>query len=86
MSIAKRLRRVCKPGPRPFDGTGKALEGGTVVNLGPTELIIILAIVLLLFGGKKLPNLARSLGKSSKEFKKGMTEGASEEDDSEVQA
>ncbi len=55
------------------------------MNLGPTELIIILAIVLLLFGGKKLPSLARSLGKSSKEFKKGMTEGAAEdEEDSQV--
>jgi sec-independent protein translocase protein TatA len=57
--------------------------------LGPTELIIILAIVLLLFGSRKLPDLARSLGKSSKEFKKGMAEGASagasEDSDSEVQ-
>jgi sec-independent protein translocase protein TatA len=51
------------------------------------ELIIILAIVLLLFGGKKLPSLARSLGKSSKEFKKGMSEGSAEdEEDSEVQS
>jgi sec-independent protein translocase protein TatA len=55
------------------------------VNLGPTELIIILAIVLLLFGSKRLPSLARSLGKSSKEFKKGMSEGASDED-SDVQS
>jgi len=53
-----------------------------IVNLGPTELIIILAIVLLLFGSRKLPDLARSLGKSSKEFKKGMAEGASEDEDS----
>jgi sec-independent protein translocase protein TatA len=59
---------------------------GIALNLGPTELIIILAIVLLLFGSKKLPNLARSLGKSSKEFKKGMAEGAGEDEDSEVQA
>jgi len=57
------------------------------VNLGPTELIIILAIVLLLFGSRKLPDLARSLGKSSKEFKRGMAEGASEDqDNSKVQS
>jgi sec-independent protein translocase protein TatA len=57
------------------------------VNLGPMELIIILAIVLLLFGSKKLPSLARSLGKSSKEFKKGMADGAAgDEEDSEVQS
>jgi sec-independent protein translocase protein TatA len=49
------------------------------MNLGPTELIIILAIVLLLFGSRKLPDLARSLGKSSREFKKGLQEG--EQDD-----
>ncbi|MGH2556662.1 MAG: twin-arginine translocase TatA/TatE family subunit [Actinomycetota bacterium] len=55
------------------------------MNLGPMELIIILAIVLLLFGSRKLPDLARSLGKSSKEFKKGLSEGATEETDNEVQ-
>ena len=41
-------------------------------GLGAPELIIILVIVLLLFGAKRLPEMARSLGKSSKEFKKGM--------------
>jgi len=43
---------------------------------GPTELLIVLAIVLLLFGAKKLPGLANSLGKSLSEFKKGKEEGA----------
>jgi sec-independent protein translocase protein TatA len=38
------------------------------VNLGPTELIIVLAIIMLLFGAAKLPKLARSLGESAKEF------------------
>jgi sec-independent protein translocase protein TatA len=42
------------------------------MSLGPTELLIILLIVLLLFGGAKLPKLARSLGEASKEFKRGM--------------
>ncbi|MEX0992089.1 MAG: twin-arginine translocase TatA/TatE family subunit [Actinomycetota bacterium] len=41
-------------------------------GLGPTEIILILVVILLLFGAKKLPELARSLGKSSKEFKKGL--------------
>lgn len=41
------------------------------MNLGPTELIVILVIVLLLFGGAKLPQLARSLGEAKKEFEKG---------------
>ncbi len=42
---------------------------------GPTQLIILLVIILILFGGKKLPELARSLGKSLGEFKKGKEEG-----------
>ena len=41
-------------------------------GLGAPELIIILAILLLLFGGKKLPDLARSLGQSAKEVRKGF--------------
>ena len=44
------------------------------MNLGPTELIIILVIVLLLFGTTRLPKLARSLGEASREFKKGINE------------
>jgi sec-independent protein translocase protein TatA len=51
------------------------------VNLGPTELLIILAIVMLLFGAARLPRLARSLGQSSKEFKKGLSEGARDDDE-----
>ena len=48
-------------------------------SLGAPELIIILLVILLLFGGAKLPKLARSLGQAQKEFKQGMNEGA--EDD-----
>ena len=48
---------------------------GFFESLGPGELIIILVIVLLLFGAKRLPEMARSLGRSSREFKKGMREG-----------
>jgi sec-independent protein translocase protein TatA len=42
------------------------------LDLGAPELIIILAIVLLLFGGKKLPQLSRSLGESMREIRKGI--------------
>jgi sec-independent protein translocase protein TatA len=41
-------------------------------NLGMTEILLILAVLLLLFGGKKLPELARGLGRSIKEFRKGQ--------------
>ena len=44
-------------------------------GIGPQELVLILLIVLLLFGAKKLPDLARSLGRSVGEFKKGKEEG-----------
>ena len=49
-------------------------------GLGTQELMVILVIVLVLFGGSKLPEIARSLGKSVREFKKGVDEGASEDD------
>lgn len=42
------------------------------LDLGAPELIIILAIVLLLFGGRKLPELSRSLGSSMREIRKGI--------------
>ena len=43
-------------------------------DVGPLELLIILAVILLLFGGAKLPQLARSLGQAKKEFQEGATE------------
>ncbi len=45
---------------------------------GPTETIIIIFAILLLFGSKKLPELARALGKSLNEFKRGQNENAPE--------
>jgi len=47
-----------------------------VGSLGMPELLIVLGIIVLLFGGAKLPKLARSLGQAQKEFKTGMDEGA----------
>lgn len=43
-------------------------------NLGTGEIIIIALIVLLLFGGKKIPELMRGLGKGVKSFKDGMND------------
>ncbi len=45
------------------------------MNLGSTELIILLVIVLLVFGGSQLPKLAKNLGKAQKEFKEGLADG-----------
>ena len=46
-----------------------------IFGFGTTELIIILVIIMLLFGGAKLPALAKGLGQSIKEFKKAAKEG-----------
>lgn len=43
-------------------------------NLGTTELIVILVVVLLLFGGRKIPELMHGIGKGVRSFKKGMNE------------
>ena len=48
---------------------------GAITTPGGPELIVILIIVVLLFGAKKLPELGSSVGKSIKNFKKGIGEG-----------
>lgn len=45
------------------------------MNLRGQEWLIILLIIVLIFGARKLPDLARSLGSSAKEFRKGIAEG-----------
>ncbi len=47
---------------------------------GPMEIVLILLIVVLLFGGKKIPELMKGLGKGIKEFKTGMNEEGQEKE------
>ena len=47
---------------------------------GP-ELLIVLAVILVLFGGSQLPKLARGLGSAQREFKKGLDESSDERDE-----
>jgi len=50
------------------------------MNFGWQEILLILVIVLILFGARKIPDLARSLGRGVKEFKKGLSEIEAPED------
>lgn len=47
--------------------------------IGATEIILISAVILLIFGGKKLPELMKGMGKGVKSFKEGMAEPTEEE-------
>ena len=51
-----------------------------VAFLQTNELLIVLAIAVLVFGGSKLPKLARSLGQAQNEFKQGLAEGAEDDE------
>lgn len=50
-------------------------------NIGLPEILLILVVLILLFGAKRIPDLARSLGRSISEFKKGRAEGKLSEPD-----
>jgi sec-independent protein translocase protein TatA len=50
------------------------------MSFGP-EWFVVLGVIVLLFGAKKLPELARSLGRSSSEFKKGIKDGSTDTDE-----
>ncbi|HVS58421.1 MAG TPA: twin-arginine translocase TatA/TatE family subunit [Candidatus Saccharimonadales bacterium] len=54
------------------------LSNVAFLDLSTPDLIIILAIVLLIFGGKKLPELSRSLGSSMRELRKGINDGGAQ--------
>jgi sec-independent protein translocase protein TatA len=49
------------------------------MDLGAPELLIILVLVLVLFGGAKLPHLARSLGQAQREFRRGVEDAGADE-------
>lgn len=51
----------------------------TICMIGATEIILISAVILLIFGGKKLPELMKGMGKGVKSFKEGMAEPTDEE-------
>jgi len=55
------------------------------VSVGPLQLVLILVIVILLFGTKKLGNIGSDLGKAIRDFKKGMS-GSEDKDDEKAQA
>jgi sec-independent protein translocase protein TatA len=50
------------------------------MNFGPQDMIIILVLALLLFGGRKLPELGSSVGKTITNFRKGLAEAKQEEE------
>lgn len=50
--------------------------------MGPNQMIIILVAILLLFGGRKIPELMRGLGRGVKEFKDGVADDSNKQDDS----
>ena len=49
-----------------------------IANLGPTELVLIVLVIFLLFGATRLPQLAKALGQSKKAFREGIEEGERE--------
>ena len=52
-----------------------------IYGLGATELVIVLVILLILFGGSRLPSLAKGLGESIRSFKQGVSEEPEEKKD-----
>src|SRR5438876_725192 len=74
LSSAKRARAACRMWPAFAAGrtwTDRTPYTASMGSIGTPELLIVLVVVLVLFGGSKLPGLARSLGEAGREFRKG---------------
>ena len=54
------------------------------MNFSGWEILVVLFVVLLLFGSTRLPQLARGMGKSINEFKKGISDGSKDDDEREL--
>ena len=63
-----------------------ALYDEYMPNIGPMELIIVLVIVLVIFGPKRLPGLGRSLGTGMREFKESVTGKSKDEERQQLEA
>ena len=61
-------------------GTGGTLRPMFAGIFDGPEVIIVLVVILVLFGGAQIPKLAKNLGQAQKEFKKGLAEGAKDDD------
>ncbi len=61
------------------------MHADLVANLAGPDILIVLAVIALLFGGSQLPKLARSLGSASHEFRKGVEDGGHSDKDAESQ-
>lgn len=64
----------------------RALYDADMPNIGPAELIIVLVIVLIIFGPKRLPGLGRSLGSGMREFKDSVTGKTKDEEREQLEA
>ena len=67
---------VCRLGPLERGIMSQTILA--IAGLGPTELIVIVLVIFLLFGATRLPQLAKALGQSKKAFREGIEEGERE--------
>jgi len=61
---------------------GQGYDGRMLGLIESWEILVPLVLIVVFFGGSQIPKLARSLGSAQKEFKKGLEEGAKDDDDS----